>query len=90
MKRSRTAPPTWRDYNAPVTLVLLGSYSGMITPGNLAHVAFTANIENCMVAQGWEVVRLDEAEGAALAAKSAADQAAALSSWVGAVTRTDR
>lgn len=46
--------------------------------------ADAANIENCMVVQGWDVVRLDPAEGAALAKLDAPAQRAALTPWVGA------
>lgn len=49
-----------------------------------AHVNFVANVENCVVAHGWDVVRLDDAEGSALAALDEPRQAAALTPWVGA------
>ena len=50
----------------------------------LNEAQFAANVENCMVARGWEVVRLEEAEGKALAALPQPQQAAALAPWVGA------
>jgi hypothetical protein len=46
--------------------------------------ADAANIENCMVVQGWAVVSLPPAEGAALAKLEPAAQHAALAPWVGA------
>jgi hypothetical protein len=46
-------------------------------------VQFNANLENCMVVHGWDVVRLDDAEGARVAALSQPEQAAALAKWVG-------
>lgn len=51
---------------------------------SLAHVTFVANVENCMVVRGWEVVKLDDAEGKSIAALDQAGQAAALARWVGA------
>ncbi len=48
--------------------------------------AVTADIENCMLARGWEVVRLDDAEGAAIAALDQPGQAKALAPWIGADT----
>jgi hypothetical protein len=50
----------------------------------LNEAQFSANLENCMVARGWEVARLEEAEGKAIAALPQAQQAAALAPWVGA------
>jgi len=47
-------------------------------------VAFDANLENCMVARGWDVVRLDDAEGKQIAGLAQPQQAATLSPWVGA------
>ena len=51
----------------------------------LNEAQFAANVENCMVARGWEVVRLDEAEGKAIAVLPQPQQATALAPWVGAV-----
>lgn len=48
-----------------------------------------ANIENCMVVRGWTVRRLPNAQGAALAAQSQAEQSKALASLVGAADPTD-
>ncbi|HEY2707003.1 MAG TPA: hypothetical protein VGI95_03020 [Caulobacteraceae bacterium] len=45
---------------------------------------FLANIENCMVVRGWDVVRVDEDEGRRVSALSQPEQAAMLSRWVGA------
>jgi hypothetical protein len=50
----------------------------------LNRAQFAANVENCMLAGGWDVVRLDDAEGRAIAAQSQPQQAAALAPWVGA------
>jgi len=47
-------------------------------------VAFDANLEDCMVARGWEVVRLDDAEGKQLAGLPQPQQAAAIAPWIGA------
>jgi hypothetical protein len=62
---------------------LVGSLINGSEEDSLAHVTFTANVENCMVVQGWDVVQLDDAEGASLAKLDAAAQAAALAPWVG-------
>lgn len=50
----------------------------------LNEAQFAANLENCMVARGWEVARLDEAEGKVIAALPQPQQAAALAPWIGA------
>lgn len=42
------------------------------------------NIEHCMVARGWRIVRVEDAEGAALARKSRVDLAEVLAQWIGA------
>ena len=69
----------------------LGLAGALLTPALTAPLvkgqntnADAANIENCMVVQGWEVVRLDPVEGATLAKLDPAAQRAALSPWVGA------
>lgn len=46
-------------------------------------VYFAANLENCMVSRGWEVVRLDEGEGKAITALPQPEQAAILARMVG-------
>jgi hypothetical protein len=46
--------------------------------------AFDANLENCMVARGWDVVRVDDAEGKQLASLPQPQLAATLAAWVGA------
>ncbi|HWA60012.1 MAG TPA: hypothetical protein VG939_01485 [Caulobacteraceae bacterium] len=43
-----------------------------------------ANVENCMVVQGWRVVRLSDDEGRSLAGLGQADLAQRLSQWIGA------
>ncbi|MFI4934355.1 MAG: hypothetical protein ACHP7N_07035 [Caulobacterales bacterium] len=45
---------------------------------------YRANIENCLMAKGWDVVRVSDEEGKAISALPAADQSATLSPWVGA------
>lgn len=45
---------------------------------------FAANLENCMVARGWDVVRLDDTDGRRISRLPQPDQAAALAPWVGA------
>lgn len=47
------------------------------------HGAVGAALENCMVARGWRVVSVEEAEGKALAALGQAELNARLSPWVG-------
>jgi hypothetical protein len=47
-------------------------------------IQFAANVENCMVANGWDVVHLDDTDGARLAALPAPQQADTLAAWVGA------
>ena len=47
-------------------------------------VAFDANLENCMVARGWDIVRLDDAEGKQIAGLPQPQQAATIGPWVGA------
>jgi hypothetical protein len=47
-------------------------------------VAFDANLEDCMVARGWDVVRVDDAEGKQIAALAQPQQATASAAWVGA------
>jgi hypothetical protein len=60
---------------------------GMVSQAQLRQVnriQFAANVENCMVANGWDVVHLDDADGARLAALPGPQQAEALAAWVGA------
>jgi hypothetical protein len=47
---------------------------------------YGVNIENCMVAKQWRVVRLSNAEGGAIAKLDAASQATTLQAWVGLAT----
>ncbi len=42
------------------------------------------NIEHCMVARGWRIMRVSDADGAALALKSRKELAAVLEPWIGA------
>jgi hypothetical protein len=84
----REAKLTQEPYLAPViagplTQLIIASTRAAKQQG-LDRVQFAANLENCMVARGWEVVRLDDAEGKAIAALPQAGQAAALAPWVGA------
>jgi hypothetical protein len=48
------------------------------------HRARPSHIENCMVVKGWRVVRLDEAEGKALAARKPKDRSPEFLTWIGA------
>ena len=43
-----------------------------------------SHIENCMVVKGWRVVRLEEAEGKALAARKPRDRSPEFLTWIGA------
>lgn len=52
--------------------------------GNGDRLNFNANLENCMVIRGWEVIRLPDEQGKALAAQTQPQIAAALAPWVGA------
>jgi hypothetical protein len=47
---------------------------------------YDVNIENCMVAKHWRVVRLSDAEGRATAKLEASGQASTLQKWVGLAT----
>ena len=84
----RQASQTQQPYLAPV---IAGPLTQMIIASSRAakqrrmgQVQFAANLENCMVAAGWAVVRLDDSEGKAIAALPQPQQAAALAPWVGA------
>jgi hypothetical protein len=82
------ASQTEEPYLAPVIGGLLTQMAVASTRAakhrKLNEAQFAANLENCMVARGWEVARLDEAEGKAVAALAQPQQAAALAPWVGA------
>jgi hypothetical protein len=82
------ASQTQEPYVAPVIGGLLTQMAFASTRADkhrkLNEAQFAANLENCMVVRGWEVVRLDEAEGKATAALPQPQQSAALASWVGA------
>ena len=82
------ASQTKEPYVAPVIGGLLTQMAFASTRAEkhrkLNEAQFAANLENCMVARGWEVARLDEAEGKAIAALPQPQQAAALVPWVGA------
>jgi hypothetical protein len=71
--------------------VIAGVLTQMIIAGKRAakqrrlnQAQFAANVENCMLARGWDVVRLDDAEGRTIAAQSQPQQSAPLAPWVGA------
>lgn len=54
---------------------------------SLAHdTAIAPNVENCMISNGWEVVRLDDTEGTTISHLDQKGQADALAPWVGAQT----
>jgi hypothetical protein len=61
---------------------------GVIIGGGLHAVAerqnWQANVESCMLAGGWEVVRVGDDEGKRISAHSPAEQAVILAPWVGA------
>ena len=82
------ASQTQEPYVAPVIGGLLTQMAFASTRADkhrkLNEAQFAANLENCMVARGWEVARLEEAEGKAIAALPQPQQAAALAPWVGA------
>ena len=82
------ASQTQEPYVAPVIGGLLTQMAFASTRAEkhrkLNEAQFAANLENCMVARGWEVARLDEAEGKAIAALPQPQQAATLAPWVGA------
>ena len=67
----------------PLTAMLLQSARDAQQRG-ADRVAFDANLEDCMVARGWDVVRLDDAEGKQIAGLPQPQQAATLAPWVGA------
>jgi hypothetical protein len=67
---------------------MAGPYAGVgvvpvMVSGMFQDSAVAPDLENCMVAGGWEVVRLDDAEGSAIGALDQAGQAKALAPWVG-------
>ncbi|HEX3673094.1 MAG TPA: hypothetical protein VHU87_02375 [Rhizomicrobium sp.] len=69
---------------APRFAGLIGTLITESEDESLARINFAANVENCMVAAGWDVVRLDDAEGAGIAALDPQRQAETLAPWVGA------
>ncbi|MFI4973276.1 MAG: hypothetical protein ACHP84_01920 [Caulobacterales bacterium] len=83
------ASQTQEPYLAPVIGGLITQMAVASTRAakhrRLNEAQFAANLENCMVARGWEVARLDDAEGKAIAALPQPQQAATLAPWVGAV-----
>lgn len=62
-------------------------YGGLVA-GGLANMAYQAklntNLQNCMTIAGWRVMRLNEATGAALWARSPAEIGQELATWTGA------
>jgi hypothetical protein len=90
IEAAKTMSPVIPSYSAPSTSLgnVLGNViGGMLLGGiqdDVAHASFTANVENCMVVSGWEVVKLDDREGKALSKLDQAAQATALAPWVGA------
>lgn len=57
---------------------------GAMISGMAQNAGIAPDVENCMVSAGWEVVRLDDAEGAAIGALDQPGQAKALAPWIGA------
>jgi hypothetical protein len=80
-KQPQTAAPAGGGglLGALVLGVVQGAVEGMQTRRGLA-----ANIENCMVAKGWRVVRLPDTEGAEIAALPQPEQSKRLTQLVGA------
>ena len=68
----------------PLTAMLLAPARAAQQQG-ADRVAFDSNLENCMVARGWDVVRLDDAEGQRVAGLPQPQQAATIAPWIGAV-----
>lgn len=52
----------------------------------IAHATFVANMENCMVTEGWTVMKLDDAEGKRIASLPESEVAAVLAPMIGAAT----
>jgi len=63
---------------------LVGALANQAQQGPQDRAQFSANLEHCMVAKGWEVIRLPDDQGKALADLPQSQQAAALAGWVGA------
>lgn len=68
----------------PSTGGIIGNLVQAPMQNNIQRLHLAANVENCMVSRGWNVMRLDEASGAEIAAMAPEAQAQALSSWIGA------
>jgi len=79
----RMVKGTQEPYLMPVGGVV-GRLVQSAQQAGMDRVAFAANLENCMVARGWDVVRLDDAEGAGIAGLPQPEQAVRLAVWVGA------
>lgn len=64
-----------------------GGYNpiGAIMDNTSSGWAVASNVENCMVARGWQVRRIDPARGKTLAAASREGRHAQLAQWVGSV-----
>lgn len=82
-RAAQTDPHSMGSGDILVDAVLTPMLVGGIARGVNTN-ADAANIENCMVVRGWEVVGLEAKEGAALAKLPADQQRAALAPWVGA------
>ena len=67
----------------PLTAMLLAPARAAQQQG-ADRVAFDSNLENCMVARGWDVVRLNDAEGQRIVGLPQPQQAAMIAPWVGA------
>lgn len=72
----------------PVPGGLLGALIIGHENDSMANVTFVANVENCMVVKGWDVVKLDDAEGKRIAGLDEVTKAATLAPWIGAETPT--
>jgi hypothetical protein len=63
----------------PLAVIVAGPLQATAERRNWA-----ANVENCMLARSWEVVRVSDEEGKRIAALLPGERAAILASWVGA------
>jgi hypothetical protein len=63
-----------------------GGLAGALLSDLAQGATVAPDIESCMVSTGWEVVQLDEAEGAAISRLDQKGQADALAPWVGSAT----
>ncbi len=75
----------WDNPADPTIAGFIGSKVNQSIHGGTIASGAAADVENCMVASGWRVVRLPDTEGAELAALSADDLRTRTSPWIGAL-----